>query len=326
MRENNKDPLISVIIVNFNGFRFLEPCLSSISSQSYRHFEIIFVDNGSSDSSADFVKEHFPSAVVIATGKNLGFAGGTNAGIRKARGEFILTLNNDTVADPQFLENLIKTMIADPGVGMCASKMIFPDGRIYSTGICVSRSGTAWDRGIFENDTGQYESETEVFGPCAGAALYRRTMLEEIGLFDEDFFLFMEDVDLAFRARMASWCCRYIPSAKVIHIHGGTAGVNSDISIYYGNRNLLWCVIKNFPLRTLLVSLPGIIYRNCADIPFYFLQDKGWTIIRAKIDSLKGIPRMWRKRRTGLSGVSRHNIERWILPDVKQQHPVDHTL
>jgi len=315
------NPLISIIIVNFNGLRYLGPCLSSLEKQSYEPCEIILVDNGSSDGSAGYVRAHFPKVIVVETGTNRGFAGGTNAGIKEAHGDFILTLNNDTITDSHFLENIIKPMLADKRVGMCASKMRFPDGRINSTGICFSRSGAAWDRGILEADLGQYEDETEVFGPCAGAALYRRAMLDEIGLFDEDFFLYMEDVDLAFRARWAGWFCRYVPSAKVTHIHGGTTGINSELSVYYGNRNLLWYVIKNFPVRTLLTCLPWIVGRNCGDIPFYIYQGRWRAIVRAKFDGIKGIPRMWRKRKTRNQKISREEIERWICTWSKKHPP-----
>ena len=315
------NPLISIVIVNFNGLRYLGPCLSSLGIQSYEPCEIILVDNGSLDGSAGYVRTHFPGVILVETGINRGFAGGTNAGIKEAHGEFILTLNNDTIADTKFLENIVKPMIADSRIGMCASKMLFPDGRINSTGICISRSGAAWDRGIFEADTGQYEDESEVFGPCAGAALYRRAMLDEIGLFDEDFFLYMEDVDLAFRARRAGWLCRYIPAAQVIHIHGGTSGINSEISVYYGNRNLLWYVIKNFPVRTLLICLPWIIGRNCGDIPFYIHQGRWRAIFRAKFDSVKGIRTMWRKRKIHEHDIPREEIEKWIHIWSKKHPP-----
>jgi GT2 family glycosyltransferase len=203
-------------------------------------------------------------------------------------------------------------MVQDPSVGMCASKMVFPDGRINSTAICISRSGAAWDRGGGESDHGQYNSAEEMFGPCAGAALYRRSMLDEIGLFDEDFFLYMEDVDLAFRARLSGWKCWYVPMARVVHIHGGTAGFRSDISIYYGNRNLGWYVVKNFPIRTLLLSGPWIITRNCADIPYYILCGKGQTIVRAKFGMMKGFLSMVRKRKGINRRVPAREIEKWI--------------
>jgi GT2 family glycosyltransferase len=306
------NPLISIIVLNFNGLRFLEPCLSSLLSQTFKEFEIIFVDNGSSDGSADAVRQRFPTVTIVETGKNLGFAGGTNAGIRIAKGEYILTLNNDTVADSHLLEEIQKPMVGNPAVGMCAAKMLFPDGRIYSTGISLFRSGAAMDRGIFEPDTGHYDHEDEVFGPCAGAALYRRSMLDTIGLFDEDFFLYMEDVDLAFRARLSGWSCRYVPAARVIHVHGGTAGVNSDISIFYGNRNLVWFSVKNYPLRLFLSCSPWIFGRNCADIPYYFLMGKGTVILRAKIDIIRGLPAMIKKRGRVVKKIPDADIRKWI--------------
>jgi len=304
--------MISVVVVNYNGKKFLDGCLSSLDRQTCRDFEVILVDNGSSDGSAAYVRERYPSLILVETTKNLGFAGGTNAGIRVARGEFIFTLNNDTIADPHLLEEIVRPMISDSHVGVCGAKMVFFDGRINSTAICISRSGAAWDRGGGEPDHGQYDVIEEVFGSCAGAALYRRSMLDEIGLFDEDFFLFMEDVDLAFRARLSGWKCMYVPTARVVHFHGGTAGFRSDLSIYYGNRNLLWYVVKNFPSRTLLLSSPWIIGRNCAVIPYYLLKGRGLSIFRAKIDMMKGLGDMMRKRRSVKKTVPDAAIEIWI--------------
>jgi GT2 family glycosyltransferase len=305
-------PLISVVVVNFNGKTFLDDCLSALAHQTFRDFEVILVDNGSSDGSADYVRERYPFVILVETGKNLGFAGGTNAGIHAAQGVFIFTLNNDTIADPHLFEEIIKPMQINPCVGMCGAKMLFPDGRINSTAICISRSGAAWDRGMGESDQGQYDRPEEIFGPCGGAALYRRKMLDDIGLFDEDFFLFMEDVDLAFRGRLAGWTCRYVPTARVVHCHGGTAGFRSDLSIYYGNRNLIWYTVKTFPLQLLLLSIPWIIGRNCSVIPFYLFQGRGRVIIRAELDMIRGIPRMIRKRREVKRRVPAGSVEKWI--------------
>jgi GT2 family glycosyltransferase len=321
MQKHNDCPLISVIIVNFNGMRFLEPCLSSLTTQSFKNFEIILVDNHSSDGSAEYIREYFSSVTLIETGKNLGFAGGTNTGIRASHGDFILTLNTDTITDPHLIENLVRPMESDSRLGMCASKMLFPDGRINSTGICISRSGAAWDRGIFEQDSGQFDTEQEVFGPCAGAALYRRAMLDEIGLFDEDFFIFMEDVDLAFRARLAGWKCIYIPTARVIHLMGGTAGINTDLTVFYGNRNLLWNAIKNFPTWTLLKSFPWIIGRNCVDIPYYLSKGKGRVILKAKASAFAGITRMIRKRKSITRKIPEEQIRKWIHVWMKSHRP-----
>jgi len=317
MSEDYRTSRVSVIIVNFNSKRFLQDCLSSILKQTYTSFEVILVDNASHDGSVEFIQEYFPRVRIFVQKENLGFTGGSNAGIREAHGEYILTLNNDTIVPPDFIGELVKPMMQDPSVGMCASKMVFPDGRINSTAICISRSGAAWDRGGGEQDHGQYDTAEEVFGPCAGAALYRRSMLDEIGLFDEDFFLFMEDVDLAFRARLAGWKCVYVPKARVVHIHGGTAGFRSDVSIYYGNRNLVWYVVKNFPLRTLILSSPWIIIRNCADIPYYLFKGKGSVILKAKASTIVGIIRMIRKRKSITKKVPEEQITKWIYVWMK---------
>lgn len=315
MPAESKPPLISVVIVNFNGSEFLRQCLPAVFSQTYGAFEVIIVDNASDDGSVEYVRNHFPAVRLIPKQENLGFAGGTNAGIGEANGEFILTLNPDTIPSPDFIAELYKPMSRDPLTGMCASKMLLPSGRINSTGICVSRSGAAWDRGMDMPDQGQYDTGGEVFGPCGGAALYRRRMLDEIGGFDQDFFLYMEDVDLAFRGRLSGWKCAYVPGARVVHIHCGSTKEGSDLAVYYGNRNIIWVAIKNFPLMTLLTSLPWIIGRTIGVIPYYALRGQGIVILRAKYDGIKELPVLIRKRRqiqTGNDPVSSW-IQAWAF-------------
>jgi GT2 family glycosyltransferase len=305
-------PLVSVVILNFNGRRYLEACLSSMAAQTYRDFEVIVVDNASQDGSAEYLETQFPWVKVIKNRANLGFAGGSNEGIRHACGDLILTLNNDTRAESRLIEYLIRPMLSDKRVGACAAKMLLPDGRINSAGICISRSGAAWDRGMFEPDRGQYDYQHEVFGACAGAALYRKEMLDEIGLFDEDFFLYLEDVDLAFRAKLAGWKCIYVPEAVVYHHHGGTAGFGSDLAIYYVNRNVIWYAVKGFPTGLLLVFLPWMVGRNLAVIPYYALRGKGMIILRSKLDALLGLPRMLKKRKSIVRRIPDREFKRYI--------------
>lgn len=305
-------PKVSVIIVNYNGERYLKDCLDSLHLQNFKDFEIILVDNDSSDGSADLVAGEYPDAILIRNPANRGFAEGTNQGIREAKGEYILTLNNDTRLEHDFLETIVDPMEKDDKTGICAAKMLFLDGRINSAGLCISRSGAAWNRGMFQEDRGQYDHPEEVFGASAGAALYRRSMLDEIGLFDEDFFMYMEDVDLSFRARLAGWHCLYVPSAVVYHHHGGTAGYRSDMAVYYGNRNNPWVVLKNFPLRIFLPSLPWIIGRNFAVILYYSVQGKAGVILRSKADAIRGIHRIALKRRQNKKYFENPSIDRWI--------------
>lgn len=304
--------LVSVIIVNYNGRVFLEKCISSLLVQSYPAVEIVLVDNGSCDGSIEYVKKEFPSVKIIANRENLGFAKGNNIGIKAAKGKLIATVNNDTVVVSTWVEELVKAINSDENVGMCASKMLFMKNPelINSTGICISRSGACWDRGMFERDKGQYKSIEEVFGPCGGGAMYRKSMLDEIGLFDEDFFAYMEDADLAFRGRLAGWKCLYVPKAVVYHVHGGTGGYASDFTIYHGNRNIIWICFKNFPDKLLITSLPWIIGRNLAVIPYYILKGHSSVILRSKIDAIKALPKMLAKRARRLE--DEYEISRYI--------------
>lgn len=309
------NPKISVIITNLNGEQFLIDCLNSLAAQTFKNFETILVDNHSSDRSIDIVNNWYPEVILIRNDTNRGFAEATNQGIRNSQGEFILTLNNDTKIHSDFLSEILRPMDDDPKVGICASKMLFLDGRINSTGLCIARSGAAWNRGNSERDSGQYNKQEEVFGASAGAALYRRSMLDEIGLFDEDFFMYMEDVDLSFRARLAGWKCMYVPTAIVDHYHGGTAGFGSDLAVYYGNRNILWMVLKNFPSRTLLFSMPMIIGRNAGVSIYYAFHGKGRVIFRAKMDALGGIRIISDKRKMIHQNTTYQNpVARWIQP------------
>ena len=301
--------LVSVVVVNYNGARYLDRCISAALAQDYPDLEVIVVDNASSDGSPDLLDEKFPGVLVVRNRENLGFAGGTNTGIRASHGEYIFTLNNDAFPGPGCIRHLVSAMGEYPGTGMCAAKMLFLDGKINSTGICISLSGAAWDRGMYQQDKGQYPAG-EVFGPCAGAALYRCSMLQETGLFDEDFFLFMEDVDLAFRARLAGWNCRYVPEASVVHVHGGSAGVGSDITVYYGNRNILWYPFKDFPLSILVLALPWITGRTLGVIVWYVPRGKGRVVLRSKIDGLAGIRRMIRKRSQNIKRMTAMQIFR----------------
>jgi GT2 family glycosyltransferase len=320
---NKKFPLVSIIIAHHNKKEFLEKCLSSLLRQTYQTIEIILVDNGSTDGSVDYIKRKFPSVKIVRCKENLGFAKANNIGIKEAKGDLIATLNNDTEVVPNWIYELVKVINSGEKVGMCSSKILFMKNptMINSTGINVSRSGACWDRGMSEYDIGQYQSVENVFGPCGCAAMYKREMLEEIGLFDEDFYAYAEDVDLAFRGRLAGWECLYVPKAVVYHLHGGTAGYNSDYTVYYGDRNIIWNAFKNFPKWILITSLPFIIGRNLAVIPYYILKGNALIILKSKIDAIKGIPKMMKKRSDCLIGES--EIKKYILTwaDIPKPKP-----
>ena len=200
---------------------------------------------------------------------NLGFAAAINKGIHASSSRYVVSLNNDTEPDPGWLAALVSAAERDPTVGMCASKMLFADrpGMINSTGICVDRAGIAWDRRGGEADDGREIEPVEVFGPCGGAALYRRAMLEEIGMFDERFFAYLEDVDIAWRGRQAGWRCLCVPAARVLHRHSATGKEGSPFKSFHLGRNKVWLLLKNYPVQRLWRYVPAVLlydFNGCA--------------------------------------------------------------
>jgi GT2 family glycosyltransferase len=291
-------PKVSVVILNWNGRRYLEDCLTSLQAQTFTDFEIILVDNGSTDGSVEWVAECFPQVRVIRNETNVGFAAGNNQAISASQAEFVATLNNDTRVEPDWLAVLIAAAEEEPTVGMCASKMLFADrpGIINSTGINLDPIGIAWDRQGGEPDDRQETEPVEVFGPCAGAALYRRTMLDRIGMFDEDFFAYLEDVDLAWRARMAGWRCLYVPSARVYHIHSATGGEGSPFKNRLLGRNKVWTIAKNYPTSRLVLYLPLILLYDLAAVLYTLVVRRDVSSLQGRLDGLRGLPSVWRQR------------------------------
>lgn len=291
--------MVSVIIVNWNGKHHLQRCLSAVLAQTYSNFEVILVDNGSTDGSVEFVSQEFPQVRLISKAENLGFAKGNNIAIEAAQGDYIATLNNDTQADPHWLRELTGVMEARPRVGMCASKMLFyhQPHVINSTGINLDRAGIAWDRQGGEEDQEGPEEVGEVFGPCAGAALYKRQMLEEIGLFDEDFFAYLEDVDLAWRARLMGWRSLYVPTARVYHLHSATGKEGSPYKNYLLGRNKIWTILKNYPAPEIFLFLPVILFYDLASLLYALLTRRDGSALKGRIAGWRDLPRVLAKRK-----------------------------
>ncbi|MDY6878316.1 MAG: glycosyltransferase family 2 protein [Chloroflexota bacterium] len=291
---------VAVVIVNWNGRHHLEDCLTALFAQTFTDFEAILVDNGSTDGSVKWVEAHFPQVRLIRNTWNVGFATGNNQAIHSTDAEFVVTLNNDTRAEPRWLAALVEPIASDPTVGMVASKMLFADrpDTINSAGIALDPVGIAWDRlGGTPDDPGE-RTPVEVFGPCAGAALYRRVMLDRIGLFDDDFFAYMEDVDLAWRARLAGWRCLYAPAARVYHAHSATSVEGSPFKSRLLGRNKVWLIAKNYgPTRRLLAYLPLIVLYDLAAVTFALVARGDVHSLLGRIDGISGLPSAWRKRR-----------------------------
>jgi GT2 family glycosyltransferase len=324
-------PLVSIVIANWNGKDLLEECLDSIEKQTFSSFEMILIDNGSIDGSADWVEERYGRWVrVIRNAKNLGFAEANNIGIRIARGKYIVALNNDTVADAKWLEELIKPAETDSSVGMCFSKILSYSRPtiIDATGELLSRDGLNRARGQFEEDRGQYDSDVEIFYPPACGALYRKEMLDEIGLFDEDFFTYGEDTDLGLRGRWAGWRCIYVPQSVIYHKGSATTGRYSPFKAFYVERNRIWVIVKCFPLTYLLMSpfytllryffqsYGALTHRGAAGqfASKYSIFRLGWILLTAYGSAFKGLLRMWHKRKilNRIKRVDNQEFGKWL--------------
>lgn len=295
-----RSPKLSVVIINWNGKRFLHACLGSLMKQSRRDFEVILVDNGSIDGSVQFVAANFPQIEIISLQENLGFCKGNTIGISQAKGEYIALLNNDTEVDRHWLEELVKALEERPDVGFCASKMLLYDQRdlIDSGGDYYSIAGSGGKIGHRDRaDKEGYNQQREVFGACAGAALYRRSMLEDIGLFDEDFFIAQEDVDISFRAQLKGYKCLYVPTALVYHRLNTTLKTYSPEYVYYGHRNSEYVYIKNVPFPLLIITLPLHLFDVFLSFCFFLAKGRGRPFLKAKWDVLRALPKLLKKRR-----------------------------
>ena len=217
--SNSDLPLASIVIPNWNGAHHLPDCLDSLRRQRYPRFEVILVDNGSTDGSLALLAQTYPEVRLIALGENWGFAPACNLGMRAARGEILVLLNNDTETDPGWLEALVAAFERWPGAGAVASKMLLFDRRdhLHTAGDFYRLDGTPGNRGVWQRDEGQFYEQEPVFSACGGSAAYRRAMLDQVGLLDESFFFSCEDVDLGWRAQLAGWACVYAPGAIVYH-------------------------------------------------------------------------------------------------------------
>jgi hypothetical protein len=255
-----KAPLISVVLLNWNGVHLLPTCLASLRCQTLQDFEIIVPDNGSTDGSPEWLAREHPEAQVLKFDHNRGFCLAMNDGLRAACGEFILSLNNDTELDPACLEELVKAMRAHPEVGICATKMVYYDdpSLINSAGLACAPDGVVVDIGRGRPDSPWFHQPREVLGACAGACLYRRAMLEMIGLFDPDYFISYEDIDLAWRAQLAGWRAWYVPTAVVRHMEGVTRQIRSRRGLFLAARNIVLVWLKDWPLWFLLRHLRAI--------------------------------------------------------------------
>ena len=302
--------LARVIVLNWNGKQWLTPCLTALLGQGLPDVEVVLVDNGSTDGSAELVQARYPTVSVRALGRNIGFAAGNNAGALGAEARYLVFLNNDTRVQPGWLQALVAAAEADATVGLATSKIVYADGSglVDSAGDGYLRCG-----GAFKIWHGQPAATApmggDVFGACGAAFLIRRDLFEALGGFDEDFFVVYEDVDLSFRAQLLGARCRYVPDAVVEHAVTATLGRVSETVVFHGQRNLEWAWIKNMPASLWWRSLLPHVAYDLAGAAAYARRGQLGVWLRGKAAALKGLPRMWRKRRhiqrTASTSVSR---------------------
>lgn len=297
IEDNNR---VSVIVVNWNGERFIKQCLVALMNQTLKPHEIILVDNASSDGSVGIVRR-FPSVRLIELDQNTGFARGNNLAIEAAskESEWIALINPDAFAEPHWVEALLMAADSNPEFDVFGSKLINAgDTKLLDgAGDAYHMSGLVWRMGHGSTVPTSAENEREVFSPCAAAALYRRSALRKLGGFDEDYFCYVEDVDLGFRLRLAGYRCLYVPQSVAHHVGSGTTGgQHSDFAMYYGHRNLVWTFVKDMPGILFWLLLPLHVLLNLVSIIWFALRGQGDVIWQAKRDALLGLPKMWRKR------------------------------
>lgn len=291
---------VTVVIVNWNGERFLERCLAALMAQTVKPHEIILVDNASSDSSLDIARR-FPSVRLLALERNTGFAQGNNIAIKAASddSEWIALLNPDAFVEPHWLETLLASAESNPGFDVFGSTLVnAADPMVLDgAGDAYHVSGLVWRMGHGAPVSAAAENEHEIFSPCAAAALYRRSALRAIRGFDENYFCYVEDVDLGFRLRLSGYRCLHVPQSVVHHVGSGTTGgQHSDVAMYHGHRNLVWTFVKDMPGILFWLLLPLHVGLNLVSVSWFVLQGRGGVILRAKRDALLGLAKMWRKR------------------------------
>lgn len=314
---------MSIIIVNWNGSAVLPRCLAALAAQTYQEYEIIIIDNASSDGSVDNLQERYPNLKIIQLDENKGFAVANNIGIHQARGKWLVLVNNDAFPEPDWLENLVTAAESFPDYAAFGSKLIRADNPEILDGIGDKYhiSGLAWRDGYNHPVSTAPSHPGEIFSPNAAAVLYQREALLHVGGFSEYFYMYHEDVDLGFRLRLQGYRCLYVPDAVVYHMGSASTGVKSDFAIYHGHRNLVWSYFQNMPGYLFWKYLLAHIFANIIFLAYYSMRGQPGPIFRAKRDALCGLPKVLRIRKQVQAPrtVSEAEIDRvlehdWLAP------------
>jgi len=298
--------MVSVVILNFNGIKFLSKCLDSVLESDYPNFEVIFVDNASTDGSLDFVRSNFcqySNLKIIQNSRNLGFAEGNNVGANAAKGKYVVFLNNDTEVDLEWLKELVIVMESDKTIGAAQSKLLLFDRKtIDSAGDFINSYGRGWIRGHEEEDKGQYDRIIEIFSARAAAMIVKKRILRQVSYFDPTFFMICEDMDLGWRVRLNGYKVVFVPKSIVYHFGSGTRKriqIPAE-SYYYNTRNSFIMLIKNYDLKNLVINVITNVLVELTifliSLPFPSKKTYNLSRLRALSWNLLNFRHIWRKR------------------------------
>lgn len=293
---------VTVVIPNYNGKHFLKACLDSIKNQSRTDFVTMVIDNGSTDGSVEYIEQEYPWVQLVKQDENYGFCGAVNMGIRMAKTAYVLLLNNDTEADRDFVSELYRMISADEKIFSVSSKMLNFHQRdlMDDAGDMYSVIGWQFQRGVGRKES-LYGKAAPVFSACAGAAIYRKAVFEEIGYFDENHFAYLEDMDIGYRARIYGYKNYFCPTAKVYHVGSGTSGSKyNDFKVRHSARNSVYLNYKNMPLLQLIVNFPALMLGWL--VKWLFFAKKGFGKIYIKsivegfttLDRVRKVPFRWK--------------------------------
>jgi len=292
-------PAVSVIVLNWNGAPFLARCLDALEGQTFRDYEVLVLDNASTDGSAQNLENRWPSFCVERFEQNLGFSIANNRGAQLARGRWIAFLNNDAFPEPDWLEQLMRAARDNPEFTFFSSRLVYAQApeTIQDTGDVYHVSGFAWPRDNNRPVEQAHLVSGEVFSPCAAAALYERQAFLSASGFDERFHSHLEDVDLGFRLRLRGHCCLYVPGAVVKHIGSASFGLESDRSVFQVQRNVVWAYVANMPGWLFWKYLPAHLFTNLAFLVYYSLRGQMKPVWKAKWQALRAMSELMKKRR-----------------------------
>lgn len=297
-----RPPFFSVIVPNFNGRRHLATLFDALCAQTFDDFEVIFIDDASRDDSVAYVEQNYGQRLdlrVIVNRENMGFVSSVNAAADAARGRLLVLLNNDTEPAPDWTVELARAVCAHPDAAMIASKLLLFDerNRLHTSGDTLGLDGIPRNRGVWEEDRGQYDHAIDVFGGCGGAVAIRRDVWQSLGGFDESFWMYLEDADFAFRAQLSGWRAVFAPQAKVYHKVSSSGG--DDLSSYYVGRNTIWMIAKNMPSALLWRNLPRVVKAQlqiAVDALHSIRGKAAQQRLRGQLAGLVGLPAQLRKR------------------------------